>query len=170
MHSDIDLLSPDPVRIGALALVRTDCGEVLTVHPTNGSRHFQLPGGHCRAGERLAVAGARELFEETGLTLPRGRLLAVDETDADPNVRAVGINFVYDYGVCDDPASIRLPAPPGNGEPAELDTYVWLAPDLLDEYCADSMAKRIRWSLFALEENTTVSLVRGELVGPEGGH
>ncbi|RSO26419.1 hypothetical protein DMH15_29545 [Streptomyces sp. WAC 06725] len=167
MHNDINRKNPPPVRVGCQSLVRLESGDVLAVRTTYGDCRYQLPGGHRHDGERIKTAGDRELYEETGLTLPRGNLLVVDEIDERPGVHTAGINFVYDYGVCNDPDSIRLPASPGTGEAPELDRYLWLAEDLLDEHCADYMAKRIHWSLYALAENTTVSLVRGELADPE---
>ncbi|WP_206505959.1 NUDIX domain-containing protein [Streptomyces chrestomyceticus] len=133
MHEDIDPHNPPPTRVGCQGLVRLESGEVLAVRPTYGDHRYQLPGGHRQGGERRTAAASRELFEETGLTLPRGRLLVVDEIDERPGAHTAGLNFVYDYGTIPLSTVIRLPAPPGTGEPAELDAFLWLAPDLLDE-------------------------------------
>lgn len=66
--------------------------------------------------------------------------------------------------------AIRLPAQPGTGEPPELDAYLWLPTDALDEQCADYMAKRIRMPERARTEGTFFDLLRGELIEPEGQH
>ncbi|MFF3272752.1 NUDIX domain-containing protein [Streptomyces chrestomyceticus] len=170
MHYDIDPQAPPPVRIGCLALVRNSRGQILVVRPTYGARLYQLPGGHRQAGERKTDAAKRELAEETGLALPRGRQLVVDEIDERPGVHTASINWVYDFGICPDSTVIRLPAPPGTGEPPELDAYLWLSTDALDEHCADYMSKRIRRSEQARVENTVFELLRGDLVEPEGQH
>ncbi|MFB1044243.1 NUDIX domain-containing protein [Streptomyces chrestomyceticus] len=170
MHKDIDPDNPPPTRVGCQSLVRNDRGEILVVRPTYGDRLYQLPGGHRHRGERRTAAASRELVEETGLTPPRGRLLVVDEIDERPGVHTAGLTFVYDYGTVPASTAIRLPAPPGTGEPSELDAYLWLSTDALDEHCADYMAKRIRMSERARTEETVFDLLRGDLIEPEGQH
>ncbi len=58
--------------------------------------------------------------------------------------RAPGYNFVFDFGCLRRHARIVLPAPPGTGEPAELDAWAWVRPAELEDYCQDYQAARIR--------------------------
>lgn len=63
-----------PVSVGVCCLVvdRADDGRVLLVQQSYGPRRWTLPGGSPKRGETLAAAAARELAEETGVTLPGG--------------------------------------------------------------------------------------------------
>ena len=60
---------PARVRI----LVRDDHGQILLLRfrdPVGGAEKWEPPGGGIEPGETAAAAAARELLEETGLTLP----------------------------------------------------------------------------------------------------
>ncbi|MDX3855204.1 NUDIX domain-containing protein [Streptomyces sp. AK02-01A] len=73
-------LLPAPM-MAATALVTDTAGRVLVLDP-GYKEHLELPGGMVEAGESPARAAARELVEELGLSVPVGRLLAVDTSPA----------------------------------------------------------------------------------------
>ena len=62
---------------GAAALVRDDTGRILLVQQSyvRGDA-WHLPGGFMRRGETPQAAAVREVFEEVGLRIAPGRLLA----------------------------------------------------------------------------------------------
>ncbi|MEU4206027.1 NUDIX hydrolase [Streptomyces sp. NPDC026294] len=174
MHKGYDIANPPPVRIGGQGLLTDSDGRVLAVRPTyltdvEPERCYQLVGGHALENEWYGAAAEREVDEETGLTLPRGRLLVIDRIDAKPPSetgpgRALGYNFVLDFGTIPADAVIRLPAPSGAGESPELDHYRFLTDTGLDAHCQTWMADRIRWAKYARANETVVELHRGELV------
>jgi len=67
-----------PLVVCAGAVVRDAGGRLLLVqrgHPPGAGR-WSLPGGRVENGESPAAAAAREVAEETGLTVEVGELLA----------------------------------------------------------------------------------------------
>ena len=66
------------VRVGCVVLVQDACGAVLLIRRARHMRTFPhawvLPGGSQDPGETLSRAGARELYEETGLSVEPGHL------------------------------------------------------------------------------------------------
>jgi 8-oxo-dGTP diphosphatase len=61
-----------PHTEGALIAVWSD-GELLVVK-NSYRRHYTLPGGYLRRGESVEEAGARELCEECGVTVPASEI------------------------------------------------------------------------------------------------
>lgn len=66
-----------PARIGAAAIITNDRGDLLLVHHTYGPRNWELPGGGREEGESAADTVAREVREETELTVIRSELAGV---------------------------------------------------------------------------------------------
>jgi 8-oxo-dGTP pyrophosphatase MutT (NUDIX family) len=58
----------------AFALVRDAAGRTLLTHVDRPGRGWEVPGGHVNPGESPAATAARELAEETGLSVPPERL------------------------------------------------------------------------------------------------
>ncbi|MFF3277305.1 NUDIX domain-containing protein [Streptomyces chrestomyceticus] len=149
------------LRVSGLALIRQRRRwlllwggvTVLLVRPTYAEapeESWQLPGGAAREGEPVWEAAEREVLEEIGRTRTPGRLLIVDYIRGrQEKQRAPGYNFVFDFGFVRRGARFVLPAPPGTGEPAELDAWAWVRPAELDDYCQDYQAARIREALKA---------------------
>jgi ADP-ribose pyrophosphatase YjhB (NUDIX family) len=110
---------PEPFVTAAVWVHRR--GErVLAVRP-HGSDAFFLPGGMPEPGESYAQTAAREVREETGMTVAAASLREVirieDDAYGRPGVRVHLICF----------------AGPGTGEPAagpdEIAEVAWLPPD-----------------------------------------
>ena len=64
-------------RVSADAIIRDTQGRLLLVDPTY-KPNWDTPGGMAEANEPPHLAVRRELKEELGLDLPRGRLLCID--------------------------------------------------------------------------------------------
>ena len=65
--------------VGAVAVIRDDRGRVLLVRQTYHRREqWGVPGGWTGPGESPRQAAARETFEEVGLRISVGRVLAVN--------------------------------------------------------------------------------------------
>lgn len=68
------------VPIGAVAVIRDERGRVLLVRQTyhRGGPSWGAPGGWVGRGESPQQAAVRETWEETGLRVMAGRILATD--------------------------------------------------------------------------------------------
>jgi 8-oxo-dGTP diphosphatase len=90
-----------PVSAGAMIFDRA--GRLLILKPTYKSG-WTIPGGIMEAdGESPWEACQREVREETGLEVSRGRLAAMDFRRPRPG-RAGGIRFLFDCGRLSDEA------------------------------------------------------------------
>jgi 8-oxo-dGTP diphosphatase len=88
-----------PVSAGALIFDRT--GRLLILKPTYKSG-WTIPGGVMEAdGESPWEACQREVLEETGIEVSRGRLAAMDFRRPRPG-RPGGIRFLFDCGQVGD--------------------------------------------------------------------
>lgn len=87
--------APEPV-VGVAAVARDQMGRLLVVRrgqaPAAG--RWTLPGGKMNAGERLPLALAREVREETGLEVEVGDLVGVAEA-----ITERGHYVIIDYHV-----------------------------------------------------------------------
>ena len=94
-----------PVSAGALIFDRA--GRLLILKPTYKSG-WTIPGGVMEAdGESPWEACRREVREETGIEVARGRLAAVDFRRPRPD-RPGGIRFLFDCGKVSDQALAGL--------------------------------------------------------------
>ena len=96
-----------PVSAGAL--IFDPAGRLLILKPTYKSG-WTIPGGVMEAdGESPWGACRREVREETGLEVIRGRLAAMDFRPAKPG-RLAGIRYLFDCGQVSDGelASVKL--------------------------------------------------------------
>jgi ADP-ribose pyrophosphatase YjhB (NUDIX family) len=65
--------------VGVAGLIRDDHGRVLVVHRTYSREEpWALPGGWLERGESIEHSLQRELWEETGLKVRVGKVVAVD--------------------------------------------------------------------------------------------
>ncbi|WP_052849879.1 NUDIX domain-containing protein [Streptomyces avicenniae] len=127
MHSENDFTDPPARRIGALALITSEFGDVLLVEKAyrQGPERYGLPGGCARPGEPAPIACQREVREETGLDLVPQRVLAVHQMPA-TDTATEGYNLVFDGGIVPAATTLTLP-------PHELSGYRWApVPDLPD--------------------------------------
>ena len=91
MERDVDpagMPTYPALGVAAKGIVVRDDGAVLLIRRSPGSSTdpgcWDLPGGKMDYGERLADALAREVREETGLTVEPGPLLHVSHFTKDP--------------------------------------------------------------------------------------
>jgi len=98
-----------PVSAGALIFDRS--GRLLILKPTYKSG-WTIPGGVMEAdGESPWEACRREVREETGIEVARGRLAAVDFRRQRPD-RPGGVRFLFDCGKVSDQALSGLALQP----------------------------------------------------------
>ncbi len=106
-----------PVSAGALIFDRA--GRLLILKPTYKSG-WTIPGGVMEAdGESPWEACRREVREETGIDVARGRLAVMDFRRPRPG-RAGGIRFLFDCGRVSDKALTRLVLQPEEISEARL--------------------------------------------------
>jgi 8-oxo-dGTP pyrophosphatase MutT (NUDIX family) len=132
-----------PASAGALIFDRA--GRLLIVNPTYKA-HWTIPGGVMEAdGETPWEACRREVFEEVGLTIDRGRLVAVDFLRPRPQpYKAGGMRFLFDCGAFPDSvlATIRLQA-------EELSEHLMVKPGRALELLSGPLRRRVGAALAA---------------------
>ena len=140
------------------ALLRDAAGRVLLVEPSYKDV-WEIPGGVVDVGETPYETCVREIYEELGLAIRPGRLLAVDHCRR-PYVQTEGIRFVFDGGRLDDRAerSIRLPAD-------ELLSYRLVTLDEAADLVVPPLHRRLAAALAACETASTAYLEDGVAVG-----
>ena len=150
---------PDiPVSAGALIFDRA--GRLLILKPTYKSG-WTIPGGVMEAdGESPWEACRREVREETGIDVARGRLAAMDYRRPRPG-RPGGIRFLFDCGQVSDKALACLVLQPEEISASRLAPL----PDALD-LLRGPIRRRVRAAtrgrrLVYLEDGRPVSGVPG---------
>lgn len=137
---------PDPaqwVRTGVVVLLVAPDGAVLLTQRAAHMRSFPsvwvLPGGHVDAGETLREAGARELREETGVTVPAAalELLCVWESNYPINDVPIRQHCAIYYV-----ARLHGDALPAlTLDPSEVAAAVWVTPPALQHLVRDAGAR-----------------------------
>jgi 8-oxo-dGTP pyrophosphatase MutT (NUDIX family) len=142
-------------RMAVAALIRDADDRALLVSPTYQD-DWLVPGGVVDADESPHAACRREITEETGLSLPLGRILAVDWTPKDP-VWPEGVFFVYDGGTLSgvDIANITVPGD-------ELSGFRFAASGKIASLVNPPLARRIESAFLALRSGSVLSLENGK--------
>ena len=144
-----------PASAGALIFDRD--GRLLIVNPTYKA-HWTIPGGVMEAdGETPWEACRREVFEEVGLRMDKGRLVAVDFLRPKPG-KTGGMRFLFDCGAQPDSVldTIRL-------QIEELSEYLVVEPGRALELLSGPLRRRVGAAL-ALEGTNCVYLEDGQPV------
>ncbi|WP_327279620.1 MULTISPECIES: NUDIX hydrolase [unclassified Streptomyces] len=156
--------SPDEVRayyaarpsplVAATGIVLDRDGRVLVLTPSYKA-DLELPGGTVEDTETPEEALARELAEELDLSVPVGRLLAVDSRRPGSLGRAL-IAHVHLVGPLSPEQAGALSFPDG-----EVATARWLAPEEAYAVLPARIAPRLRAGLAALYSGSLAHLVDG---------
>ena len=125
----------------AAALITSPSGDVLLVKP-NYRELWSLPGGILEEGEAPHEGCAREVREELGLSVPVGRLLAVDWVAPEGLRPRPLVAFLFDGGVLAESSPIVL-------QEEELDAFRFVPPPALGEHLPPHMTVRVRAALRA---------------------
>ncbi len=106
-----DSMALPAIPVSAGALIFDSAGRLLILKPTYKSG-WTIPGGVMEAdGESPWEACQREVCEETGLEVSRGRLAAMDFRPAKPG-RLAGIRYLFDCGQLSDEALANVKLQP----------------------------------------------------------
>ncbi|WP_405791258.1 NUDIX hydrolase [Streptomyces sp. NBC_00029] len=159
-----DRPSPDAVRahyaavpaplVAATGIVLDTRGRVLVL-TTSYKTDLELPGGMVEDTETPEERLARELREELGLTLPAGRLLAVDSRPPGPLGRSLVVH-VHLVGPLPPQEAAAITFPDG-----EITEARWLTPDEAAAALPERIAPRLRAALAALHTGSFAHLVDG---------
>lgn len=157
---DYYALLPAPM-MAATVLVTDTSGRVLVLDPSYKD-HLDLPGGMVEADESPAQAAARELAEELGLTVPVGRLLAVDTSSAAAARHGRAVTCMIFAAPPLAPAQAgQLTFPDG-----EIRAAYWMSRDEAARRLPARLAARVAAGLDALATGGVIHLERGEPTAP----
>lgn len=128
---------PERPIVGVGAVV-VDGGNVVLIRrkyePLKG--HWSLPGGMVEIGEPLETALAREMEEETGLTVDVGPVIEVFDRITRDDQHRVRYHFVLIDYLC-WPTSGTLRAG------SDVDAAIWANPAALDQYGLTAKASSV---------------------------
>ncbi|MFE1794274.1 NUDIX domain-containing protein [Streptomyces sp. NPDC059525] len=144
---------PSPL-VAATGIVLDAGGRVLVLTPSYKDG-LELPGGTVEDTETPEEGLARELKEELDLTVPVGRLLAVDSCRPGVLGRSLVVH-VYLVGPLSDERAGALSFPDG-----EVSEARWLAPEEALRELSARLAARLRAALAALYSGSLAHLVEG---------
>ncbi|UFQ16729.1 MULTISPECIES: NUDIX domain-containing protein [Streptomyces] len=141
-------------RVAAGALFFDAAGRVLMVEPTYKD-YWDIPGGYVEMGESPLQAAIREVREELGITVPLGRLLAVDwapnDTEGDK------ILYLFDGGQLspESLAGVTL-------QVEEIKGFEFLSPREISERTIPRLGRRILAAIEARSGATPIYLEHGQ--------
>lgn len=142
-------------RMAVAALIRDADGRALLVNPTYEDS-WLVPVGAVDADESPHAACRREVAEEIGLSLPPGRILAVDWTPQDPDWPE-GVFLVYDGGTLSAADIGRIVV-----QDDELHGFRFAAPDEIASLVNPPLARRIESAFLAVRSGSVLSLEDGK--------
>ena len=125
---------PERPIVGVGAVI-VDAGKVVLVRrkyePLQG--HWSLPGGMVEVGEKLEEALAREMLEETGLSVDVGPVIEVfDRITLDGQERARYHYVLIDFLCWPSSGTLRAGS--------DVDAAIWVEPPMLAEYALTEKA------------------------------
>ena len=151
----------DAVQVGdtlaAAVLLFDDLDRVLLVDPVY-KPGWEFPGGVVEEGEPPTLAAVREIVEELGIELDRGRLrLLVTDWEPHRGPRSGGVRLVFDGGRLSaaQREALTLPA-------EELRAWRFVAPAEWPELLPDNKRRRLAAALRARATGETLYLEAGE--------
>ncbi|MBT2472170.1 NUDIX hydrolase [Streptomyces sp. ISL-66] len=144
---------PSPL-VAATGIVLDQRGRVLVL-TTSYKTELELPGGGVEDTETPEEGLARELKEELDLSVPVGRLLAVDSRPPGPLGRSLVVH-VHLVGPLTPAEASAISFPDG-----EVTEARWLTPDEAYEALPARIAPRLRAALAALYSGSLAHLVGG---------
>lgn len=149
------------VPASAGALLFDEPGRLLVLNPTY-KRHWTIPGGQLEAdGETPWQACRREVREECGIEIERGRLVCVDFRPPKDARRPGGLRFVFNCGVLGDDQRGRISL-----QAEEIGEYRFVELDEAAELLSGPVRRRVLacvradWCVY-LEDGRPVSAVSG---------
>lgn len=140
--------------VAATGIVLDPHGRVLVLAASDKDGP-ELPGGPVGDTETPEEGLARELREELGLSVPVGRLLAVDSCPPGAPGRSLVVH-VHLVGPLDPARTAGISFPDG-----EISEAHWLTPEEAADALPDRIAPRLRAALAALRSGSLAHLVGG---------
>ncbi|WP_128896472.1 NUDIX hydrolase [Longirhabdus pacifica] len=88
------------------ALIKNKCNQILMVFNHEG--YWSLPGGRVEVAESLEEAIMREVYEETGLNIKPGKVLAINECKFQ-KIKQHVIFFTFEACIVGGVEEIKMP-------------------------------------------------------------
>lgn len=142
--------------MSAGVLITVTAGRVL-LFETTYKQQYEIPGGVCEAGVAPRETAIREVHEELGIEIQPGALLVMDHrSQAEP--KGGSIQFIYDGGVLEDLAEIRL-------DSSEIATLHLISTEELSEHTSPTLTFRVRAAQNARDHQRLIELRDGKEIG-----